>query len=596
MRKMKDAFAMIKCNIRALLAFEVFINIFVITFLTPMFLGLMQLAMHLADIEYLTNTGFMNFIKEPSTVGLLFILLTAFVVFILFEMVAIMYCFQKSKEKKKVYVTDMIIVALKKIWSMMLGSNLRLILFIPMLYLVITFPSILQELSSYNLKCELRNMNIPWQILVVLLVILSGVVLVRVQSICVFMFENVRFSEASGEGFRRGKKRTVRFMLSFAIWNVLIVIAAVLLFLIFLFFTAMILKQIVARDTAYSWTLFAGREVYKVLMIIFSGTLIPWNLSLIVAEYYDCAKKSAIEIPKSKEHKRYAILKYPKYIMCALIWGMLLFYFFIGDNVRAEYVNIELLRSTSVVAHRGGALYVPENTLAAVNYCIDNHLDYVEIDVQSTSDGVVVLLHDESLERTTGYNANLRDVPYSIVKKLDAGSFYNEEYAGERIPTLEEVLDEAKGRICLLVEIKNHEKNDMLIQNVVKLINVYDMVDECVIQSFDRDVIRKVKKCDENIKTSLLTSAVYGNFESMTDCDAISLNYRYASRTVVSRIHEAGKEVFLWTVNNKDQIRYTISFGADYVITDRPVLASEMITKYEVNPWLVSVVKYLIHE
>jgi glycerophosphoryl diester phosphodiesterase len=107
-----------------------------------------------------------------------------------------------------------------------------------------------------------------------------------------------------------------------------------------------------------------------------------------------------------------------------------------------------------VIAHRGDSHAAPENTVAAIRTAIANNLDYVEIDVRLTADGVPVLLHDVDVDRTTDGEGLLTDFSFAELRKLDAGSWFGQAYTGERVPTLEEALAAARGGICVLADVK----------------------------------------------------------------------------------------------------------------------------------------------
>jgi len=107
-----------------------------------------------------------------------------------------------------------------------------------------------------------------------------------------------------------------------------------------------------------------------------------------------------------------------------------------------------------VIGHRGASGYAPENTLAAFDRALDLGADGVETDVRLTRDGVLVLLHDDTVDRTTDGRGHIADLTWSEVQKLDAGGWYGETYAGQRVPRLEELLDRYAGRLQLVLEIK----------------------------------------------------------------------------------------------------------------------------------------------
>ena len=158
-----------------------------------------------------------------------------------------------------------------------------------------------------------------------------------------------------------------------------------------------------------------------------------------------------------------------------------------------------------ITAHRGDQSAAPENTLSAFEAAIENGADYVELDVTETKDGILVILHDDSLMRTTGLEKNIWDVTYEETQKLDAGSWYLADFAGERIPTLEEVIGLCKGKIKMNIEIKiaGYESKEF-VEKVVALIQREEILNQCIVTSFDYDTVRKVKELEPAIQVGLI--------------------------------------------------------------------------------------------
>ena len=123
-----------------------------------------------------------------------------------------------------------------------------------------------------------------------------------------------------------------------------------------------------------------------------------------------------------------------------------------------------------IIAHRGSATYVPENTLAALDYSIQHGADMAEIDVQMTKDKEVILMHDSNLKRTSGYDQKVTETTYQKIRQLEVGGRFDAAFFGEPIPTLEEALKKAKGKLTLMIEIKVNEETSEITQKVIDLI------------------------------------------------------------------------------------------------------------------------------
>ena len=201
----------------------------------------------------------------------------------------------------------------------------------------------------------------------------------------------------------------------------------------------------------------------------------------------------------------------------------------------------------SVSAHRGGARKAPENTMSAIKYAVDSMSDYAEIDVQETSDGEIVLMHDTNLKRTTGLNASIWTLTYDEISQLDAGVRFNKKFRGEQIPKLEEVIAYAKGKIILNIEVKYNGHNQNIVKKVVKIIEDNDFVDQCVLTSMNYNFLRQAKKINPDIKTGYTMKMSYGGLEDMDAADFFSVKYTYITESFVEHAHSLGKEVCAWT-------------------------------------------------
>ena len=214
--------------------------------------------------------------------------------------------------------------------------------------------------------------------------------------------------------------------------------------------------------------------------------------------------------------------------------------------------------------------------------------DYIELDVQLTSDGEVIVMHDSNAYRTTGVDENIANMTYKEVRRLDAGSWYSVEYKGEKVPGLREVLELAQGKIKLNIELKPADNSEELARKTVALIEKYNMENDCVITSFSSSALSAAKSCDENIRVGYILSAAYGEYYDMKNIDL--------SKRTIDAIHNSGKQVYAWTVNNKDSIKNLTNKGVDGVITDNPVLARETIYSRDTSETIINMIRYVFNQ
>ncbi|MCT4620655.1 MAG: glycerophosphodiester phosphodiesterase [Marinisporobacter sp.] len=265
-----------------------------------------------------------------------------------------------------------------------------------------------------------------------------------------------------------------------------------------------------------------------------------------------------------------------KKVMIGLWIGMFLLASVITKSM-IEYIE-NTRYEVKVTAHRGSSKNAPGNTLAAIDVAIKHGADYAEIDVQETKDGKIVLLHDKSLERTTGVDKNIWEVTLDEIKTLDAGSWFDEKYKGEKIATLEEVIDYTKGKIKLNIEIKTngHEKN--LIPQVIELIKKKDILNTCVVTSLDYDAIQQVEAIESKVKTGYIMFVAMGNVEDL-NVDFYSVEQTNATDEFITAAHKIGREVHVWTINEEEDMDEMIELGVDNIITDFDQVLKQKLSK-----------------
>ncbi|MDL5200915.1 glycerophosphodiester phosphodiesterase family protein [Streptomyces sp. ALI-76-A] len=246
----------------------------------------------------------------------------------------------------------------------------------------------------------------------------------------------------------------------------------------------------------------------------------------------------------------------------------------------------------TVVAHRGASAYAPENTLAAVDKAAELGTTWVENDVQRTRDGELVVLHDDSLRRTTDVEQvfpgrapwKVKDFTAAEIARLDAGGWFGAAYAGARVPTLQQYVRRVERHDQkLLLEIKNPELYPGIERQTLKLLSNEGwldrrhLADRLVVQSFSADCVRTVHHLKPGVTTGFLGTppvsdlAVYAAF-----ADQVNPSYGSLSRGYVSAVHAFtgphGRplEVFTWTVDDAETARLVAGYGVDGVITNKP--------------------------
>jgi glycerophosphoryl diester phosphodiesterase len=221
-------------------------------------------------------------------------------------------------------------------------------------------------------------------------------------------------------------------------------------------------------------------------------------------------------------------------------------------------------------AHRGASSLAPENTLSAVKKAVELGAEGCEIDVRLTKDGQVVLLHDARLERTVGVTGAIWDYTLGDLAGFEAGSWFGEQFKGEPIPTLTEVIRAVKGKILLNIEIKVSREETALAQKVVEIIHREKIRKKCLVTSFDRTTVEAVKAIDPRVMTGFIFGQNYPQDVFEGNWDVLSCNSKVVDDDFVARARERKKKIHVWTVDDKEEMKRQIGLGVDAIITNRP--------------------------
>jgi len=233
-------------------------------------------------------------------------------------------------------------------------------------------------------------------------------------------------------------------------------------------------------------------------------------------------------------------------------------------------------RTPLLVAHRGLSARYPENTLAAFRAALDAGAEMIELDVTLSRDGAVIVLHDETLERTTDGSGPPGGLTLEELRRLDAGSWFAAGFAGERIPLLAEVLDLVRGRCALNVEIKPEavtgSEEGGIEDKVVALVRERGMQRQVLVSSFHPRAVARVGGSASAIRAAWLFHEAV-DFDPVArlkelGADGLNLNFEHVSAEIVAQLHAAGLTLVAYTVNDASSLRRIAGLGVDAIFTD----------------------------
>jgi glycerophosphoryl diester phosphodiesterase len=235
-----------------------------------------------------------------------------------------------------------------------------------------------------------------------------------------------------------------------------------------------------------------------------------------------------------------------------------------------------------VIAHRGACLRAPENTLAAFRRAAELGADGIELDAKLTRDGQVVILHDATLDRTTDGQGPLQGYSLAEIRKLDAGSGFSQEFAGERIPSLDEVFAELGRKLLINVEMTNYTTpRDELPRRVVDLVRHHGLESRVLLSSFNPFALRAARAAAPELPLGFLFGMGQAKwmgvlFRLIAPHVSYHLHDPLVHETSARRAHRAGRKLIPWTVNDPARLRWLFRHEVDAIITDAPDMALEV--------------------
>jgi glycerophosphoryl diester phosphodiesterase len=233
-----------------------------------------------------------------------------------------------------------------------------------------------------------------------------------------------------------------------------------------------------------------------------------------------------------------------------------------------------------IFAHRGACRVAPENTLPAFEAAIRLGADGIELDVQYSSDGVMVIFHNPTLEKTSNGTGRVTAHTLAELRELDAGAWFAPEFAGTRIPTLDEVLDLVKGKLLVNIELKVlNSLSSSLGADVVQAVRAHAMADQVVISSFNPFVLRAAKRAGPEIECALLLAhdlpawMHWGVTRRHSRADSLHPDTEMVDAAYMARAKKLRMPVRVWTVDDAADMRRLSTLGVDAIITNVPDVA-----------------------
>lgn len=244
----------------------------------------------------------------------------------------------------------------------------------------------------------------------------------------------------------------------------------------------------------------------------------------------------------------------------------------VGLVCYAMLARVRLHERLEITAHRGGASLAPENTIAAIRKAIEARADWAEIDVQRTADGALVVLHDADLVRVGGLQQRVAESTLAQIKSIDVGSRVSGEFRGERVPTLDELIAAAGGRIQLNIELKPNGPDDVapLVHAVLDSVKRAGTIQRCRLCSQSYEGLQLARRMEPGLQIGFIAGGQIGDLSKL-DVSFLMVAERLATRDLVDAAAIGGVKVHAWTINDPELLVPLLDRGVVNVITDDPV-------------------------
>ena len=586
MRHLKRVWSLLTYHWRELVLFELVYKVICYSVAVPLVRLSINGLIWATGFRYITKANFIRFLLHPATITAALIVFFLMTFFSLLDISTVIYILDRAYQRKGVSVLEAVRFSFRNTKKIFRPGCIALVG-----YVLFMIPFIHLGLSSGMITSIVRPEYIMERVhsnpLFFILMYAGMAVILFFLVRWLYLFHYFTLED---QNFHDSKVCSIRLVKPHWFTDLLVLIGLEAVLYLFYRLMALVGVAVIALfgNIGPDHSL-AGSVIYStvivflgVLAIVFLSMAFPFIYSVISVLYYTHKESAgeevlhppAPDIPKKPIRRRFVVIS-----LAAFAGAVTLCSFYIYGLSRGKYsLAIEDLHTVQVTAHRGASELYPENTMAAFRGAYEQGADWIELDVQQLKDGAVIICHDKNVKRVSGVNKNVWELTLPEVKSLDVGKKFGPEFEGERIPLLSEAVEYARAvGIRLDIEIKptGHETN--LEEVVAQVIRDNLFQSECVISSFNYDSLKKIKHIDPTIQTVYITDVAAGHIEELVMADAYAIEPTFVTEAMIDTLHNRGKELWVWTVNNKANATRMIRHGVDNIITDRVSMVKECV-------------------
>lgn len=572
----KESIKKFKNNFKNTLMFELIYNAISIGILYLLSKLIFNFTLNVTGIKYLSNSTFFTWLRSPLTIIALFI---AYFCWLFLATIEVTAMIRNYYSRHKLSCFNMIYLGIKDALQVFKTKSWRLIWY--MTIIVLSTCSI----GVFNL---FKSVYIPEYIetfvttrMFLLFILILGIITLFIYSIkwtyilYYFLIKKNDLKTATLNYKKKMQKQLVHTLGGRILFSLIFLFFLAIIIIILCSIPIIICRLFFNNNIGYEFSLNICYWVPIIILFIFQIIIVPLEfayMSVVFNNHNVIPFFNLVNVRENRNNKK--AIRQTLIIILSLLLNMIIIY---STNME----KYQMMRKTSyipeITAHRGSSIVAPENTIPAFVQAINDNADWIELDVHETKDGVLVITHDANIKRITGKKVYVYDLTYEELEKYSIGSWINMNYQDVKIPTLEEVLQLCQGKVKLNIELKptGHEKD--FANKVINMIKKYNLQDNSYLASGKEYILKEIKTIDPNIKTIYDMMVAEGDITKFDFADVYSIEQSYISSNIIKRVHNAGKSIYAWTVNDPDAMHKLADMGIDNIVTDNPALAKKIL-------------------
>lgn len=553
------------------------------------------------NVAYIDSSNLLSVITKPWSIIILLLYLISMTFVALFEIAGLLHAFSMAQIGRKTDILSMFRAGWRICKKTLNPVNWLMLIFLLVLFpltkvIVLSNSSFKISIPSFIMQAIHANALYNGLFTIVYLIMLI-VVLALLFTINVYVLTDKNFFASCKQAWNIGKRNAIKTILYLLTLNLLVTVLINSATSIIIVNGFDLLSHIFgkASDIVSSGNLGTSLNIFKHLVSVI--TLPAINNAGFTVLFFRYVEEDEMITSLSPDNFR-TVDSHKREVALSFIGLSILLFTTYGFNIvrTCSYLTDDL-DIPEVCAHRGDNVNAPENTMPAFELAISEYVSWIELDVQQTADGVLVISHDISIERLTGVKKKIYELTYDELEQIEMLDTLPGAYEHVHYATLEEVLRLAKENdvnVEIDIKLNGHEKN--MEEEILKTVNKTGMHDNVMVISIYSSAIKKMHLLDPTINTAHAVLQAFESYADVDDATDLSIELSGVNPDLVHAVHEAGMEVSCWTADDPQEIQYMVSCGVDIIGTDDPNMVLHELSKADYRGGFWRIYQVLRHE